>query len=157
MRGLQIALALMLGLVATPARAQLDWFFLIHCTGVYHGADGENPQLEDSFGPQCHGEPGDRGSCSGTDEGDTSFSVVCFANIRPNGSIGETRCFAFITCPGSVGGEQRSCGGLGYTAFAGSRSFSGNGGRQGFIVCRPPGPGGGQEISFRCPEGLAIQ
>lgn len=91
------------------------------CTNQASHNKGNTPHTEDADGDgvsdQCHGTPGDDGSCivaSGTTG--QSASVRCAVSVNP-GKPTRTLCAGFITC--GPGLPSLSCGGERAEAWAG--------------------------------------
>ena len=134
----------------TASAVPLDpefWFQFIHCSNSMgyspdHSA-GSNPAYEsglhdDEVINQCHGVPGQDGSCPSST---SDFSVFCVVVFQEN------RCFAEAKCPN---GSRISCGGPGETAFSGLRRFAAGGHHEfrKYVLCRK---GGQVTRSLLCP------
>jgi hypothetical protein len=138
--------ALLVLVLAWPmqARAGVDWS-VIHCGGTgYH--DGTEPPNENpsSSTTQCHGIPGEEGSCTGVNSF-ANFSVTCSVT----GASGVKRCFGNLSCTGT--NSTYTCGGQGYQAFAGVQAV-GDGSNLGFLKCIKPDD---TELKYECPSGIA--
>jgi len=137
--------------LVTSVNAQVfvSWWVLIHCSGA-SGVDhtpGEEPDNESYLTngnavSQCHGTPGELGSCSDSDLG-ASWNVGCVPNYG-----GSERCTARVDCPD---GSQLICGGIGQSAFAGIISNGQNGDTFAFVVCQSAS--GAVLSEDKCPLG----
>ena len=125
----------------------VDWWTFIHCQGS--GTDhseasyvGSSERFNDdgfSF-LQCHGTPGQQGSCWDSDQSVT-WNVWC---LHQPGE-GVQQCGAVGFCRD---GTQISCSGTGGGAFSGIKSDSIKGTSHLFVNC--DGPGGQSVQKFRC-------
>jgi hypothetical protein len=130
--------------VALPglAEAGITWAD-IHCAGSGYHTDEEPPnENPTSSTTQCHGVPGDLGSCTGYNAF-ANFTVTC--SMTQNGSM---FCSGSLSCP--VAGSTFTCGGRGYQAFAGVQA-QGDGSNLGFLQCIKPD---GTLIQHECPAGV---
>ncbi len=125
--------------MSVPANATPD----VHCTGdeTNHGS-GSAPQPEQTeSGGQCHGVPGDQGSCDVVYEGNEIGQVFCISITLPGGTE-KQNCRAQVNCAPNA---AVSCFSPGGEAYAGITSESGN--NRGFIQC-------GSQAPEVCPQDL---
>lgn len=129
-------------LAATLAQAGNDWWEDIHCSGAQFHSEGTAPPQEPTLdGTQCHGQPGDDGSCgSSSTAGD--YSVTCSSVTLQNPT--SELCLASITCHSPTGDYTISCGGSNYAAFAGLTSGI-DGSVRAFLYCKK---GGSEEYNY---------
>ena len=139
-----------LGLLASPSNAQIhtaDWWTFIHChgSGTDHSADssikGANEVFsDDGFNyDQCHGAPGQYGSCRGADASGNTWIVSCnqYSGV----------CVAIVNCAGGQG--MHSCQVDSGSAFSGTQTDTVYGGKRVFVHCDGPGT---QDESLYCGQ-----
>lgn len=116
-----LVMALVL-LVGSPLAAA-DWWSELHCTSETGHPGGQHPPSEpmEGGGTQCHGKPGDAGTCAAADG---SYSVTCWFGDLPNG-MSEPGCSAQIQCPDGQGGTFLKTCFSGLTMAEGAQGFAG--------------------------------
>lgn len=125
------AVLMVVGLACPNPAMAMEWAD-IHCSGTGNHTGGDPPQeTPSSSTTQCHGEPGDSGSCTGVNTF-SNYTISCY--VTRNGS---STCTGSVSCTAT--NSSLSCGGRGYEVFAGVQAV-GDGSSVGFIKCiRPDG------------------